>query len=101
MKPAVTIVPKAVFHIDNLDPACTVESLTLFLGASGIDVSSCFKTKSWLREEERQGATAFRVCVPAAIRQHVLDPQLWSEGIVIRVCLFVCLYVVLRHISTS
>jgi len=84
VKAAVTIVKKAVFHIDNLDPECTADSLTVFLSANGIEVLSCFTTKSWLRGDEKNKAGAFRVCVPSAKRQQVLDPQLWTEGIMIR-----------------
>jgi hypothetical protein len=46
-------------------------------------VLSCFPSKSWLRGEKNK-ANAFRVCIPSAKRQQILDPQLWTEGIVIR-----------------
>ena len=84
VKAAVTIVKKAVFHIDNLDQECTAESLTVYLSANGIEALSCFPTKSWLRGDEKNKAGAFRVCVPSAKRKQVLDPQLWTEGIMIR-----------------
>jgi hypothetical protein len=83
VKPAMTIIKKAVFHIDNLDPECTAETLTVYLNTNGVDVLSCFPSKSWLRGEKNK-ANAFRVCIPSAKRQQILDPQLWTEGIVIR-----------------
>ena len=82
VKPA--IVKKAVFHIDNLDSGCNEESLTEFLNTNKIDVLSCFKTKSWLRDAEKNKAIAFRVCVQSTKRQQILDPQLWTAGIIIR-----------------
>jgi len=84
LKPGVSITQKAVVHIDNLDPDCTPALLTDYLLAGGVTVLTCYKSKSWLREDERDKVTAFRVCVPAALRQAIKDPQLWSEGVVIR-----------------
>jgi len=51
-------------HTDNLDPDCTPALLADYLLAGGVTVLTCYKSKSWLREDERDKVTAFRVCVP-------------------------------------
>ena len=80
----VTITQKSVVHIDNLHYNCTKDLLNDYLLASDINVLTCFPSKSWLREGEREQVTAFHVCVPAIERSKIMDPQLWSEGVVIR-----------------
>ena len=84
IKSGVKIIRKAVVHIDNLHPDCTEALLSDYLTAADVDVISCYNAKSWLRGEEKEQVTAFRVCVPAAKRYMLFDPQLWSEGVVIR-----------------
>lgn len=72
------------FHIDNLDVNCSA-LLTDYLLANDIQVISCHSSKSWLRSrEERELATAFRVCVRADDEQKVFDPDLWAKGVIIR-----------------
>jgi hypothetical protein len=88
LKPGVHIIKKAVVHIDNLGPDCTEALLQDYLLAADINVLSCYVAKSWLREQERAKVTAFRVCVPLEQRQLILDPQLWSQGVIIRDWLF-------------
>ena len=68
LKPGIDIVQKAVVHIDNLDSECTSALLNDYLLANDVTVLSCYKAKSWLREDERDKVMAFRVCVPAAQR---------------------------------
>ena len=75
VKSGVNIIQKAVLHVDNLDPQ---------LKAGGIDILSCNKAKSWLRESKKDQVTAYRVCVPAAHRSLMLDAELWAEGIIVR-----------------
>jgi len=84
LKPGVTIVKKAVVHIDNLDPGCTPALLEDYLLAGGVSVLSCYNARSWMRDDERDRVTAFRVCVPAEQRHKIFDPDLWSEGVIIR-----------------
>jgi len=84
LKTGVTIVKKAVLHIDNLHSDCTEALLKDYLLAAEIDVLTCYKAQSWLREEERSQVTAYRVCIPAAHRQKMLNPELWSAGVIIR-----------------
>ena len=78
------IVKKSVVHIDNLDRDCSEALLKDYLLADDISVLSCYKAQSWLRQDEKDEVTAFRVCVPLAQREKLSDPQLWSEGVVIR-----------------
>jgi len=84
IKSGVEIVRKAVIHIDNLDVDCTAELLKEYLLSKDISVITCYSTKSWLREGEKDRVTAFRVCVPADHRSAVMDANLWSKGIILR-----------------
>ena len=84
IKSGVEIVRKAVVHIDNLDANCTQALLTDYLLSKDISVLSCFETKSWLRDDERDKVTAFRVCVSADHRTKLMDGNLWSKGIILR-----------------
>ena len=84
IKSGVEIVRKAVIHIDNLDINCSAELLKDYLLSKDISVISCYSTKSWLREGEKDKVTAFRVCVPADCRNAVMDVNIWSKGIVLR-----------------
>lgn len=78
------IVQKLVVHIDSPGPDCTEELLKDYLLAADIPVRNCFKAKSWLRDEEKDQVTAFRVCIPADNSHRIFDPQLWSKGTIIR-----------------
>jgi len=49
---------------------------------------SCYKTKSWLRVDDREKVTAFRVCVNARDHGRIKDASLWSKGIVVRDWIF-------------
>ena len=84
LKAGVKIIPKSVVHIDNLSPECTEALLKDYLLSANIPVLSCYTSKSWLREGEKDQATAFRVCVPREHRHLLFEPQLWSQGVIIR-----------------
>ena len=84
LKPGVDIIQKAVVHIDNLCSDCTEALLRDYLLSNDIHVLTCYKAKSWLRAEEQDKVTAFRVCVPLTERDKIFDPQMWSEGVIIR-----------------
>ena len=84
LKPGVDIIQKAVVHIDNLSPDCTEALLHDYLVSKDVPVLTCYKAKSWLRVEEQDKVTAFRVCVPLIEREKIFDPQMWSEGVIIR-----------------
>jgi len=53
IKPGVEIVRKAVIHVDNLDANCTPELLKDYLLSNDVSVLSCYETKSWLRDTEK------------------------------------------------
>ena len=76
------IVQKSV-HIVNLSPDCTEALLKDYLLSEEIPVISCYTAKSWLRDEEREHVSAFRVCVglPAECRHLLFDPQRWSHRV--------------------
>jgi len=84
LKPGVPIVKKSVVHIDNLDPDCSEALLKDYILSDDISVLSCYKAQCWLRQDEKDKVTAFQVFVPLAQREKLFDPQLWSEGVVIR-----------------
>jgi len=84
LKAGVQIIQKAVMHIDNLHPDCTEALLKDYLLACEVQVITCYPAKSWLRGEERDNVTAFRVCVPADDKHKICDPELWSTGVIIR-----------------
>jgi len=84
LKTGVPIVQKAIVHIDNLGSDCTEALLQDYLLAADINVISCFKAKSWLRDGEKDMVTAFRVCIPAHQHHLIFDSQLWAQGTIIR-----------------
>jgi len=84
MKTGVKIVQKSVVHIDNLSPDCTEALLKDYLLSEDVRVLSCYTAKSWLRDEEKEQVSAFRVCVPAEHRHLLFNPQLWSPGVINR-----------------
>ena len=84
LKPGVDIVRKSVIHIDNLDINCTPELLKDYLLTKDITVLSCYATKSWLRDDEKDKVTAFRLCVATEHRDSVMNASIWSKGIVLR-----------------
>ena len=84
LKTGVEIVQKSVVHVDNLGPDCTEALLKDYLLAADISVISCFKAKSWLRDNEKDLVTAFRVCVPAKQLYMIFKADLWNRGTIIR-----------------
>jgi len=84
LKAGVKITKKSVVHIDNLSSECTEALLKDYLLSADVPVLSCYIAKSWLRQGEREQVSAFRVCVPADSRHLLFDPQLWSQGVIIR-----------------
>jgi len=55
-----------------------------YLFSNDVSVLSCYETKSWLRDTEKDKVTTFRVCVKAEHRDIVMDANLWSTGIILR-----------------
>ena len=84
LKAGVEIIQKAVLHVDNLHQDCTEALLKDYLLASEVQVLTCYPAKSWLRGEDRDSVSAFRVCVPAGDKHKICNPELWSKGVIIR-----------------
>jgi len=85
VKSGIPIVQKAVVHVDYLDVGYTEALLQDYLLANDIQVLSCYKAKSWIKEkDERDKVTAFRVCIPATQRQAIFSPDIWAKGVIIR-----------------
>jgi len=88
LQSAVQIKRKAVFHVDNLEPTSTTTTVEDHLKKLGIPVLTCFNAKSWMRDDEREQVTAFRVCIPAEYRDRFMDKMSWPKGILITVWKF-------------
>jgi hypothetical protein len=85
------ILKKSVLHVDNLDPDCSVESLTAYVNELNVNVISCFKCKSWMREmreKDRDSDTvlvsSFRLCVESKDKDVVCSPINWPMGVIVR-----------------
>jgi len=37
-----------------------------------------------MRDDEKDHVTAFRVCIPAEPCNNIMDPRIWSNGVVLR-----------------
>jgi len=84
VKSGVQIVRKSVVHVDNLHTDCTPALLQDYLLSKDINVISCYTAKSWLMGAVKDNVTAFRVCVNAEQRNAIMDPSIWSKGIILR-----------------
>ena len=84
IKSGVEVVQKAVVHVNNLDKDCTPELLKDYLLSQEITVYSCYSVKSWMRDNEKAHVTAYRVCISAAQHHNIMDPKIWSKGVVLR-----------------
>jgi len=87
-KSGVSLLKKAVFHVDNLYDECSVDTLKEFLANQNIGVLSCFPAKSWMRGSNVGKVSSFRVCVAAADKDLFTNPSLWPEDVIIRAWLF-------------
>lgn len=84
IKAGVNIIPKSVFHLDNFEPNCSETDITNHLKSNNISVLTLFKAKSWMREEERDNVSAFRVCVKTTDSETIANCSFWPEGVIIR-----------------
>jgi hypothetical protein len=78
---------KTVLHVDNIDNSVTIADVTEFMNGNGIEVISCFDSKSW-RNPIGDGVKAMRICVPRDQSARVLDCDLWPKGIIVRPWVF-------------
>ena len=78
-------ITKAVFCVDNVHLACKEDDIRAFITSLGVDVFSSFKTKPRRRPNEApedvQERSAFRVCVNAAGRDRLLNPESWPDSV--------------------
>ena len=88
LKAGVRLVRKAVFHVDNICSECTPEALKVPLSKHNIEVLSCFTAKSWLRSDDKDTVSAFRVCISASDTDTFLNPELWPKGVILRNWIF-------------
>ena len=70
--------------MDKVHLACKEDDIRAFITSLGVDVFSCFKTKPRRRPNEApedvQERSAFRVCVNAAGRDRLLNPESWPDS---------------------
>jgi len=83
-----SIIKKAVFCVDNVDPSVTVDDLRLFVAGLTVQVVSCFSVRPRRRRNESESdpltdRKAFRLCILAADRDRLLDESKWPESIII------------------
>ena len=77
-------VNKRVYAIYNVSNNESVQSLSEFIEkACGVKPLSCFKIKS-----NDTDSSSFRVCINASVCEQFLDPNIWDDGIVIRIWKF-------------
>jgi hypothetical protein len=72
--------------VDNLHADCSEDSLSQFVTALGVNVVSCFGSKSWVKTEDESTCTvkAFRLCIQADHQDKLLSPDLWPTRLIIR-----------------
>ena len=78
-------IKKAVFCVDNVHLACKEDDIRAYVSSLGVEVFSCFKTKPRRRPNEApedvMDRSAFRVCVNAAGRDRLLNPEFWPDSV--------------------
>jgi len=83
-KSSVKVIPKAVFHVDNVSEGCDASALENYLKSCKIDVLSVFSCKSWMNEKDTQIIKSFRIAVAAADRLRMQDGNIWPDGVFVR-----------------
>ena len=78
-------IKKAVFCVDNVHLACKEDDIRAYVSSLLVEVFSCFKTKPRRRPNEAPedvlDRSAFRVCVNAAGRDRLLNPESWPDSV--------------------
>lgn len=75
---------KAIFHVDNLSNNVSADDVVQHLKDSGMDVISCFDTKSFRDDAGDKSVKAFRLCVAKKLAKAVLDCTKWPKGVLVR-----------------
>jgi len=82
---AKTIVKKAVVCVDNVSLACNEDDIRAYVSKQGIEVFTCFKTNPRRRTNETaedvSDRKAFRLCINAADRDRIFNPDAWPASI--------------------
>jgi len=87
---AKSLVRKAVYYIDNVDPLITAKDLEAFVNGMGIRVVGCFSATPRRSAEHKRlkivdkTRHAFRLCINGEDNALMTDPNNWSEGINVR-----------------
>ena len=84
MKPGVEIVRKVVVHLDNLSNDITEDMIQKHLESLGVSIISCFPSKSWMLDDEKDLVTAMHLCVPLESKEKILDSAAWPRGVIVR-----------------
>ena len=77
---------KAVFCVDNVNRAVSVDDLKSFVNSLKVNVLSCFPARPRRNRGESQPVTdrcAFRLCVAATDRDRLLDSSKWPDSVII------------------
>jgi len=78
-------ITKAVFCVDNVHLACKEDDIRAYVSSLGVEVFSCFKMRPRRRPNEAaedvMDRSAFRVCVNAAGRDRLLNPESWPDSV--------------------
>ena len=78
-------IKKAVLCVDNVNLACNEDDIRAFVSSLGAEVFTCFKTNPRRRPNESvedvMDRRAFRLCVNAADRDRLLNPEVWPDSI--------------------
>ena len=77
---------KAVFCVDNVDPACDVDDVREFVARLSVNVISCFTAVPRRRRDEPVPIVdrkAFRLCIDESDRDQLLDASKWPDSVTI------------------
>jgi len=80
------IIKRAVFCVDNVDPAYDVDNVRAFVSSLSITVLSCFAAVPRRRHNESLPIVdrkAFRLCIADADRERLLDDSKWPDSVTI------------------
>ena len=78
-------IKKAVLCVDNVNLACNEDDIRSYVSSLGAEVYTCFKTNPRRRPNESvedvMDRRAFRLCVNAADRGRLLNPDVWPDSV--------------------
>ena len=80
------IIKRAVFCVDNVDPAYDVDNVQAFVSSLSVTVLSCFAAVPRRRRNESLPIVdrkAFRLCIADADRERLLDDSKWPDSVTI------------------